>query len=596
MKKFYVFLSALVVVASASALEKHVVKNHEKISATPEKVVTKLSREDVSARAASKMETSAVRKSATRADEPFNVYYRAADDVMAMGWTENSYAYSNPIGFASQYGNVVFNNFSSGASTISWKYSEVGGRNADGTFNTITSDATDLTVESGYGVLMTPELTGSKNLLTKSTFTAPASVYYCGVSANFWGGQDPDGGDSGLTYYQNCLMKNPAGRNYGLTYQNCYILDAAEQKITGFNENGVSNDWAEDLAAYGPYKGKEITNVKLDNYTIICPTPSHPYVITKSWIYMQVVPTAATMLKSYIYPIGEDGYIAEMPIAMGSATISEEGEIFPIFKYNALDEDGDELEEPIIIDSSVAITIEGFQDNELIQEIWVPSGFYPFSYSAYSAGNYDLCKDSSLFFQLSFDADGEPATYITSNYGLYYYDQASSADMLTSLTYALLMTDAVFNYIDTFDGETQQWIDTVTFPVEGGSSSILLDTYYENIPKLVEDGLYEIEAPEWIEYEVKNVKMLDSESQEIDVPFVYLKAAAASEGREGDIIIKGYGAEASVHVSQGEVGAVGTISTAGQEQFYDLAGRKVANPEKGVYIKVNGNKAEKVIF
>lgn len=42
--------------------------------------------------------------------------------------------------------------------------------------------------------------------------------------------------------------------------------------------------------------------------------------------------------------------------------------------------------------------------------------------------------------------------------------------------------------------------------------------------------------------------------------------------------------------------AVDVVTATGKTQYFDLAGRKVANPEKGVYIKVNGNKAEKVVL
>ena len=42
-------------------------------------------------------------------------------------------------------------------------------------------------------------------------------------------------------------------------------------------------------------------------------------------------------------------------------------------------------------------------------------------------------------------------------------------------------------------------------------------------------------------------------------------------------------------------GAVDVVVTEGDTQYFDLAGRRVMNPEKGLYIKVNGNKAEKVI-
>lgn len=41
--------------------------------------------------------------------------------------------------------------------------------------------------------------------------------------------------------------------------------------------------------------------------------------------------------------------------------------------------------------------------------------------------------------------------------------------------------------------------------------------------------------------------------------------------------------------------SVEVVEAEGNAQYFDLAGRRVMNPEKGLYIKVNGNKAEKVI-
>ncbi len=43
-------------------------------------------------------------------------------------------------------------------------------------------------------------------------------------------------------------------------------------------------------------------------------------------------------------------------------------------------------------------------------------------------------------------------------------------------------------------------------------------------------------------------------------------------------------------------GAVDVVTANGKIQYYDLTGRRVVNPEKGVYVKVTGNKSEKVVL
>ncbi|MDE6633127.1 MAG: hypothetical protein K2K23_09035, partial [Muribaculaceae bacterium] len=66
--------------------------------------------------------------------------------------------------------------------------------------------------------------------------------------------------------------------------------------------------------------------------------------------------------------------------------------------------------------------------------------------------------------------------------------------------------------------------------------------------------------------------------------------------RTGIVSIEGLGASFSLKVIQGEGDAVSTIVIDKNAEYFDLQGRRVANPEKGIYIKKTGNKAEKVLF
>lgn len=47
---------------------------------------------------------------------------------------------------------------------------------------------------------------------------------------------------------------------------------------------------------------------------------------------------------------------------------------------------------------------------------------------------------------------------------------------------------------------------------------------------------------------------------------------------------------------QGSEASVEVVKVEGETQYFDLAGRRVVNPGKGIYVKVNGNKAEKVVL
>lgn len=514
------------------------------------------------------------------------VNFMPADNLMSIGMNPEGSAYRG-LGFASSYGSLDFYNLSTNVDSCEWNYADLNDYEiVDEQFvwNIKTSKAENLSIKSGIGEVMVPEL-NAKIAGSEVQYGLPVTQeYLCGGSSRYWRRVDDNGDVFGLTFYQNVGLKNGSGYNGGLTYKVSYQPGAE-----GYNENGVyvnpenKNNW--EAAISKKYPDSTVTNLKLNNFSIIQPKPASTYFITEGWIWMNVTATAATQLISYIYPITEEG-LSENPIAIGYASIAEGKSEMPRFEYYPLNEDGDEVEGETFIDTAVLITIEGFAGNELITDVTPVSGYYPFSYEEYSSGNYDIMKGTDILLNISFEVDGEPVTSLVEDTGLYFYGGEDDNDTVSSLSYAMFMTDATYAFIIAANGE-----ETVNIASTGGSVDVDIDALYYNVAGLMEEGVYEVSAPEWL-----NVSF-SQPNEETYLTTMTVSAEASEEGRTGIVSIEGLGATFSLTVVQGDGGnAVNVVVSDKNAEYFDLAGRRVANPEKGIYIKKSGNKAEKVIF
>lgn len=514
------------------------------------------------------------------------VNFMPADNLMSIGMNPEGSAYRG-LGFASSYGSLDFYNLSTNVDSCEWNYADLNDYeivDEQYVWNIKTSKAENLSIKSGIGEVMVPEL-NAKIAGSEVQYGLPVTQeYLCGGSSRYWMFVDDNGDVFGLTFYQNVGLKNGSGYNGGSTYKVSYQPGAE-----GYNENGVyvnpenKNNW--EAAISKKYPDSTVTNLKLNNFSIIQPKPASTYFITEGWIWMNVTATAATQLISYIYPITEEG-LSENPIAIGYASIAEGESDMPRFEYYPLNEDGDEVEGETFIDTAVLITIEGFAGNELITDVTPVSGYYPFSYEEYSSGNYDIMKGTDILLNISFEVDGEPVTSLVEDTGLYFYGGKDDNDTVSSLSYAMFMTDATYAFIIAANGE-----ETVNIASTGGSVDVDIDALYYNVAGLMEEGVYEVSAPEWL-----NVSF-SQPNEETYLTTMTVSAEASEEGRTGIVSIEGLGATFSLTVVQGDGGnAVNVVVSDKNAEYFDLAGRRVANPEKGIYIKKSGNKAEKVIF
>lgn len=588
MKKVYILLSAACVAASASAVNKEMaVRSHE--SANVEKPMMKASAaksfNDRVVSHRNSMMLGDKKIMTTRADSdsvvPFSaLYFRPADNVMGFGMNEFGSGWRG-VHFASCYGNVDFMNYSMGVNDMTWSYTElndyvVGDSTLN--WNYKESSSYDLSIKSGVGFFDAPVLFGTVNGV--ADYCDDNTVrYFCGGYPGFWGY------DTGLTFYQNNFVTDPSGYT-GSTYRKF----AYAPGVNGFEETGISSGWYDQLQKR--YPNNTFSDLSLENYTIFMPKTPSPYFITKGWIWMNVAANSAAQLISYIYPVDEEGYLAENPIAIGYAAIPAEGTDTPVFEYYALNEDGDETEDIIIIDSEVAITIEGFNGNPAIAQVIPVCGFYPVSYNYYLEAwdnDVNIIKNSDLYLTLSVSVDGEdPRLLLSTDNGLYVFDDSDPDDIvLTASGYSQFATDAVFPWIVSANGE-----EKVTIPLTGGSVDVDVDALYYNINAMIEDGDYVESHSDWI-----NLTIGESD-QESGLTTLTIAADATEADRVGVVEIKGLGLTYSLKVVQGKDDntAVSTIVLDKNSEYYDLAGRRVANPDKGIYIKRSGNKAEKVIL
>lgn len=592
MKKFYLVLSAACLAASATAVEREMTKVANEVALpVAQKMIAAPGKANVAAGQLAKSFNN--KKGVKKAGEVENeyVFFLPSDNIWSIGMSVNGYSYGG-LGFASSYGELAFYNYSTGATAYNWEYADLNDYEVvDGSavWATKETNAKDLVLKSGVGEVLSPTLTVDYKSGAKGTYEVNASEYICGGGADYWGlnRDEASAGLFGVSSYQNSGLKNPEGYSGTSTYKTCYKVGAKEYNEYGvYTDKTSNNNWQ---AVLDKEFGTSVTDIMLDNFTIVQPKPASAYHITKGWGWINVTASEASQLVSYIYPIDEDGKIAENPIAMGYASVPKgELEGMLVFDYLPLDEEGNEVEGMVMIDTAVAITIEGFAGNPAIEEVCPITGFYPFSYESYDGGNSDIIKNPSMMIQFTCNVNGEAQTLYLYDRGLYYYNQKRvngnfvDDDTLTLLSYAQFSTDAVFPYISASQ-------ETVIMPKEGGKVDLTMNALYYNIAGMIENGEYEVSAPDWVK-----VEFGEPDAQTYDTP-VTLTVEATDKDRSGVVSVSGLGVSCNIAVTQGE-NAVEAIVIDNNAKYYDLSGRQVQSPEKGLYIKVKGNKAEKVIL
>lgn len=144
------------------------------------------------------------------------------------------------------------------------------------------------------------------------------------------------------------------------------------------------------------------------------------------------------------------------------------------------------------------------------------------------------------------------------------------------------------------DGETTQEVQGLSYPL------FLMSTSETSDFEVTFDGEEECE---WLSItDVYDGTETDDSGEEVFSGLTALEFTAtpnpADESRVSHVKITIPAASYEITFLQGSKAesSVASITVEGAAKYYDLSGRRVVNPEKGLYIKVNGNKAEKVVF
>lgn len=569
MQKIYILLAAAMCASSAYAAPKDV-----SVAKSPAQLNI-LPKVEHPTTAKAQVVTNMPKKTTRAGSNTSYLNYFPAESIMNFGITKEG-AYYQMLGFSSSYGDLVFHNHSVGFEDFEWGYSIW--RPGESDFTARYSAEKDLTVEAFLGDISSPQLIAYSEGLPQ-TYNYNTRYYYMGGSAGYWSG---DYEQSGLTFYKNMGYKTVGGNMYFYTPRTAYRPNEDDFNVGGVNEDA----WQGILSEAFP--DMDVADPEIENFTIMCPKTNSPYIMSQGWIYMMVDASSDTELTSYIYPVDEDGTIDyEHPIAFGTADVSKRGTTdFPLFNYQPLNQDGDIVDDMIIIDTAVAITIEGFLGNPYIKYVIPQSGMYPFDYDLYvgvdSEPNHGLIPAGDLYVKMNLTVDGEPTTALLTDKYIYSIDSYGN---YSKLNYSVWTMDAAFPFIYSLDDEEE-----VLFPEEGGESEVVLNSYFYQVKANVEVGNFSVEAPEWL-----NVEFSEPDYDNTGYTTMTLTADKAEAPREGHLRISGMASNYDLVVKQDCETGVSAVNAADGAVYYDLMGRRVMNPEKGVYIVKEGKRTYKTV-
>lgn len=325
--------------------------------------------------------------------------------------------------------------------------------------------------------------------------------------------------------------------------------------------------------------GFGFSDPKFLGYANYFPTPAAPYLISRIWTWMGVTVNKPTVIEMTLYKVDDDGMVTDEIVAQGSCSAepNDDNQWFNFDLYS-IDEDGLQTDEVIIIDSAVIAEMTFNVDD--IEQVFPIAG----NGAIFNPDDYD---------DIPFPMRG--SIMIEEEGGLYfpkcpYVFGTDYPDLACAITDWMWMMDALFPWTFAVDGENQ-----VQAPVEGGevsfnvSSYISLEYFGYDITDYVKGDC------DWVDFEnatlTKNEELM---CQVLNIPVDALPSDVA--GRSAIIDVEGIGTSLKLYIHQGEDTGVNVIAVDKNAEYFDLQGRRVANPEKGIYIKKTGNKAEKVLF
>lgn len=333
-----------------------------------------------------------------------------------------------------------------------------------------------------------------------------------------------------------------------------------------------------DGSAFGTGGGgywSDMTNgqyVAVNGIANIFEAPTSPYIFNQVVQVFDDFFDLGAKLACTVYRVTDDG----------SGILTVEDEVIAQtmeFKDNDLRDGGHAVvfsfKEPMIIDTPIAISIEGLDDSNLLTALPLAQAL-----------NHDSNKGYG--FVLLRTAKGgiswkEIAGALSQNEG--------AGNMAMSFCMGM---NAIFPYIGSNDG------DVYSVPKEGGEKSFDLETYWNpnGMGKEAVDPKWKVTCSEsWFEAET----IVNDAEQTVNIKITADELPASVKGRNGIVNISALGCSYDITVLQGDaVTAIESLNANGSgnaEGTYTISGQRInsADAKKGIFLQKKNGKYVKVI-
>ncbi len=568
MKKSLLFAAAALVGLSASAVQPCLPVDAMEVSkyeATPV-VASKAIRNDVSLKDVTEPTKAVIKLPSTL------FYFGLSDDYMGIGTN---------VGLTSPYERLTFKSESTGVSKLSWTYPNVWGA---GDAEELTSSENSITYSAPFGYFHGPSLTvfgpdyiDAIDLEIDTQY--PSAILY---GAN----------SSALRSDRMVLGMTPISR---MQVYPPFEEDAkfTSGHILGFNhekDSPVDEMWGGYVADLMMEKDSNLTTVDsiaiatsavYSGFGTIFPKPASPYLVQNVWAWCRAKFNGAGTLLLKVCLMEEDDKLGEV-IAQGTCDYTAETSsgMF-VFSLKSIDEDGFEIDEPVVINDRIAYVItdtEGGKNIEYLQPCW-PMGYYyeVTDKNGERAKNPYLDQAYNLnIIKYTFNGEEvEDALY--SPWG-YYGDEAG--EYLMSITSYAFFTDAFFGFCIEAGSEVAG--DVHKGISDAGEEFVFT---FESLYAVDEEEV-EISDDSWITYE------LGEFDNQTGLQTLTILADPLEDGKEGNgsiITINAFAAR-PLHLVLGQgtlaVDNVNANSEVVASKYFDLQGRELkAQPDSGVVIR-----------
>ncbi|MDE6553295.1 MAG: hypothetical protein K2K98_10155 [Muribaculaceae bacterium] len=570
MKNFALLLSSLAVASSAVAAAPEVNSQLEKMSKSSVEPVQLSCKQATFGKSLSKgslVKTNRIQSKAPAKVEGLNVSYEEPEGLFALGMSETRRGFS---GFSYRRGPAYFpltwKNTSTGATEFEWEMISDYENHTTSIYKTYDFERSEVWCTEDGPVLYGMDAEGNGKAFQ--------------IGAENVSDMELSKPNIGYFFGGDCVLDTQSGTDYGMsTYM--FSQNAGGYIGVDFMQYSLTSKDVDPKTHLDPIftseQGFGFVDPQFVGFCNYFHAPAAPYLITKMWCWMNLTVNKPTVVNMTLYKMN-GGYMTEDVIASGSLSVSPTDKFDTLpFELFTLDEDDLETDDPVVIDCDF-MAVMTFNNEDIDQVYPVCGGGANFP--ATSETNPFYANGRMLLIENGGPEDAQGLYYIRPPYAFF---TDNTRTEMAAVTDWLWMVDATYPWTRSADGVTE-----VNVPAEGGVASFNIDTYF---------GLqyFNYEVPDWIDFENANITInQELRCQVLNLPVNALPAGV--EGRSAEVKIDGIGTQMTVVVTQGKVDAVSTIVVDKNAEYFDLQGRRVANPEKGLYIKKSGNKAEKVIL